>query len=424
MDSASAGGLADPGRRLGPNAAAVLVLIALGAALLLWQQPWQGSDDEAVAGLPADASARLTAQFRTLTAADSEATFVAAAGSSDAAVAFARNAWRAREALGARDVELRYVTGGDVADRADGSAVAVVDVSWRAGSEVGLAETETSTSSIAFRVAPQADGGLSIVGASPRDGALPLWLAGAVEVERGSGSVVIRIDGGDRALPVETMTTGARAAVGRVVPGTKGDVTIVSPRTQQQMAQVVGQTVDQIGQIAAVTTRLDGRGGTSADTVIVLNPAVFATMDRRAAQVVLTHEATHLLTGAVGTQAESWVVEGFADFVALRDDSAPLSVSAGQILAEVRAGRSPERLPAADDFDAQRHGLGGVYESAWMIFRMLGERFGEQDVVAFYETVLDGADLDDALATSFGLTVEQLTADWQDYLEKSSSTVS
>lgn len=416
--------MADPGRRLGPNAAAVLVLFALSAGLLLWQQPWKGSDDKTVVGLPADASSQLTAQFRELTDAGSEATFVAAAGSSDAAATFARQAWQAREALGAQDVELRYVTGGDVADRADGSAVATVDVSWRAGSEVGLTDTEVNTSTIAFRVAPEADGGLSIIGASPRDGALPIWLAGAVKVERGSGSVVIRIDGGDKELPVETMTTGARAAVDRVVPGTEGDVTIVSPHTQQQMAQVVGQTVDQVEQIAAVTTRLDGRGGTSADTVIVLNPAVFATMDRRAAQVVLTHEATHLLTGAVGTQAESWVVEGFADFVALRDDSAPLSVSAGQILAEVKAGRTPERLPAAEDFDAKSHGLGGVYESAWMIFRLLGERFGEQGVVAFYESVLDGTDLDDALATSFGLTVEQLTADWRAYLEKSASTVS
>jgi hypothetical protein len=190
------------------------------------------------------------------------------------------------------------------------------------------------------------------------------------------------------------------------------------------MARLVGQPLDQVRQIAAVTTRLDGRGDTSADTVIVLNPAVFSTMDRRAAQVVLTHEATHLLTHAVGTRAESWVVEGFADYVALRDDSASLSVSAGQILAEVNAGRSPKHLPSASDFDAEAHGLGAVYESAWMIFRMLGERYGDARVVGFYESVMAGTKLDDALATSFGLTTAQLTTQWQDYLAKSASTVS
>lgn len=423
MASASAGGLADPGRRLGPNAVAVLVLIALGVALLVWQRPWQESDD-AVVGIPSDASSRLTAQFRTLTEADSEAAFVAAAGSSREAKAFARQAWEAREALGAHAVELRYVSGGDVADRADGSALATVDVSWRAGDEIGVDDTTAHTSSVAFRVVPQADGDFSVIAARPREGALPVWLAGDVAVERSSGSVVIRVDGGDEELPVETMATAARAAVARVVPDTKGDVTVVSPHTQSQMAQLVGQPIDQVRQIAAVTTRLDGHGGTSADTVIVLNPTVFSTMDRRAAQVVLTHEATHLLTSAVGTRAESWVVEGFADFVALRDDSAPLSVSAGQILAEVEAGRAPTRLPTAADFDAEGHGLGAVYESAWMIFRMLGEQYGDARVVAFYEAVMSDTELDDALATSFGLTVDQLTTEWRAYLAKSASTVS
>ncbi|KAA1399764.1 basic secretory protein-like protein [Aeromicrobium ginsengisoli] len=415
--------MADPARRLGPNAVAVLVLIALGAGLLLWQRPWQGSDD-VVVGIPADAASQLATQFRALTDADSESAFVTAAGTSGAAKAFARRAWRARTALGAEAVELRYVSGGEVADHPDGSASATVDVSWRAGGEIGLSDTSVHTSSVTFRVAPQADGRFSLVSAAPDDGALPIWLAGDVTVERSPGSVVIQVDGGDAELPVESMATTARSAVGRVVPGTKGDVTVVSPHTQSQMARLVGQPLDEVRQIAAVTTRLDGRGGSSADTVIVLNPAVFSTMDRRAAQVVLTHEATHLLTHAVGTRAESWVVEGFADFVALHDDTASLSISAGQILAEVKAGRAPKHLPTTTDFGAESHGLGAVYESAWMIFRMLAQTYGDERVVGFYEAVLSGTALDKALSTSFGLTVDQLTTRWQDYLAKSASTVS
>jgi len=415
--------LADPARRLGPNAVAVLVLIALGAGLLLWQRPWQGSDD-AVVGIPADATSRLAAQFRALSDAGSESAFVRAAGTSGAARTFARQAWRARTALGAEAVELRYVSGGDVADHADGSASAAVDVSWRAGGEIGLSDTSVHTSSVTFRVAPQADGRFSLVSATPKDGALPLWLAGGVTVERTAGSVVVKVDGGDAELPVESMATTARSAVGRVVPGTNGDVTVVSPHTQSQMARIVGQPVEQVRQIAAVTTRLDGRGDSSADTVIVLNPAVFSTMDRRAAQVVLTHEATHLLTHAVGTRAESWVVEGFADFVALHDDTASLSISAGQILAEVKAGRTPKHLPTTKDFGAESHGLGAVYESAWMIFRMLGQTYGDDRVVQFYESVMSGTALDTSLSASFGLTVDQLPSRWQDYLAKSASTVS
>ncbi len=102
----------------------------------------------------------------------------------------------------------------------------------------------------------------------------------------------------------------------------------------------------------------------------------------------------------------------------------PLSVSAGQILGEVNAGRAPKHLPTATDFDAESHGLGAVYESAWMIFRMLGERYGDARVVGFYQAVMGGSELGDALRTSFGLTVDQLTTSWRDYLAKSASTVS
>jgi hypothetical protein len=415
--------LADPGRRLGPNAVAVLVLIALGAGLLLWQRPWQGAADPAPA-FPADAPARLAAQFRVLSAADTEAAFVAAAGPSRAAGSFARAVWDARRTLTVSGVSLRYVSGGDVADRADGSAAAEVDVSWRGGALSGRQDSAVHTATVSFRVVPQDGARLSVVGAAGRSDALPTWLAGVVTVERTPGSTVVRVDGGDRGLPVESMVAKARSAVARVVPGPTGAVSVVSPHTQRQMAQLVGQPVAQVEQVAAVTTQLGSGRGAGSDTVVVLNPAVFTTMDRRAAQVVVTHEATHVLTGVVGTRAESWVVEGFADYVALHADTAPLSVSAGQVLTEVRGGTLPKALPTETDFSATGHGLGAVYESAWMIFRMLGARFGDADVLRFYTAVTRGDSLAGALRSSFGLTVAELTTDWRRYLEKSASTVS
>ena len=36
---------------------------------------------------------------------------------------------------------------------------------------------------------------------------------------------------------------------------------------------------------------------------------------------------------------------------------------------------APKALPSAEDFARGDHGLGAVYESAWLVFRMLGERF-------------------------------------------------
>jgi hypothetical protein len=405
--------------------AAAVVLAVLVAALLAWQQPWHDptGDGDTSATIPRDAASRLTAQLRDLSDASSEQQFVEAAGDLPAGREFARRTWRSLRAVAQPGATFRYVSGGEVADRADGSAAATVDVSWRAADRSGLDPDVTRRSTVQLRVAPAADGDLSIVGAGPAGGNVPVWLLGAVSVDEQPGRSVVRIGGEHGELPIDEMVTTARAAVERTVRGVTGDLTIIAPRTQAQMAALVGQDEAAVAQIAAVTTGIDG-DSTAADPVVVLNPAVFATMDRRAAQVVLTHEATHVLTSAVGTTAANWVVEGFADYVALQDDTAPLAVSAGQILGEVRAGQVPRALPTDADFGSTQHGLGAVYESTWMVFRMLGEQHPRADVVAFYRDVIGGEPVDRALRSRFGLSVDQLTSDWQAYLTKSASTVS
>lgn len=398
---------------------AVLVLAVLGAGLLLWQHPWRTDPaPDAVAAIPADAPARLTSQLRALSEADDEREFIDRFGDLAAGRRLGRTTWTSMQTVAAPGATFRYVSGGDVADRSDGSATATVDVSWRASGSSGLDPAVTRTSTIAVRVAPQDDGSFSLVGFERATGDVPIWLLGAVTVDAGGGRTIVRIDGGDESMPIDDMTTAARAAVESAVPGVDGDLTIVSPRTPEQMAAVVGQDVGAIAQIAAVSTGIDG-DTTAQDPVVVLNPAVFATMDRRAAQVVLTHEATHVLTSAVGTRVANWVVEGFADYVALRDDTAPLSISAGQVLAEVRAGRVPQALPADADFGSTQHGLGAVYESAWMAFRLLEADRGEADVVAFYRRAMSGEPVDQALESTCGLSVDELTSDWRAYLQRS-----
>jgi hypothetical protein len=213
----------------------------------------------------------------------------------------------------------------------------------------------------------------------------------------------------------------ARDRVRDVVPGVDSDLTIISPRTQALAADLVGREQRAIAPIAAVTTTIDG--GTSTARVIVLNPGQFDTMDARAAQVVVSHEAAHLLTGAVGTDGEAWVTEGFADFVALHDDDAPLSLSAGQALRRVKEDGAPKALPSPDDFGGGKH-LGAVYEAAWMVFRMLGERHSDRVIVAFYRDVLSGTDVRAAVPRAFDVSVAELTEQWRDYLTKSASTVS
>src|SRR5699024_7432692 len=114
--------------------------------------------------------------------------------------------------------------------------------------------------------------------------------------------------------------------------------------------------------IAAVTSTVDASGTKAAADYIVLNPEVFKALNKRGAQIVLSHETTHALTGATTSDMPLWVAEGFADYVALRDDDRPIRKIAAQILAKVRQDGTPDALPDADDFSSTRHGLGATYE--------------------------------------------------------------
>jgi hypothetical protein len=397
--------------RLTANVAAVGLLLALVAGVLAWQRPWVSADGSGTTtAIPADARARLARQFQQLTDARSRSAFVAAAGDSDAARQAGGDIWNARRELDIQDVTFSYRRGGQAPDRADGSTSAQVKVSWRGGS-----------STVRFRLAPVGDGFDVLAASKYGHDPLPVWLAGRVEVERTAGATVITIDRGDDDIDAVALARQAARTVHGLVPSARGRLTVVLPATSTTSAAVLGRPKRAVAQIAAVSTALGGPKGRPA---VVLNPTLFGGMDDRAQRVVMVHEATHVLTGIVRSHIELWVAEGFADYVALQDDTAPLSVSAGQILRKVKADGAPRRLPSAKDFDESTHGLGAVYESAWLVFRMLGEQHGDAAVRGFYADVVDGRPVDAAARQWFGMSVAGITADWRRYLTKSASTVS
>ena len=401
--------MADRGR-LTANLAAVGLLLALVAGVLAWQRPWVSADGPGTSTVPSDARARLARQFKELTDARSKKAFVRAAGKSAPSHQAAGDIWDARRALDVEDVAFAYRRGGHAPDRADGTTSARVAVSWRGGS-----------SEARFRLMPTADGfdvvDVSRFGTHP----LPLWLAGTVTVDRTAGATVVTVNGGDEDVVAGSLARRAAGTVHRLVPTASGRLTVVAPHDASTTAAVLGRATKDVAQVAAVSTGLRAWTGQPA---VVLNPHLFGDMDARAQRVVMTHEAVHVLTGLVRRDVELWVAEGFADYVALHDDQAPLSVSAGQILRKVKADGAPTTLPSAEDFDESTHGLSTVYEAAWMAFRMLGEQHGDAAVRGFYADVVRGRMVDGAARQWFGKPVAGITADWRRYLTKNASTVS
>lgn len=340
--------------------------------------------------------------------------FVAAAGDSPAAKSWSAQTYDNLEALDVQRIDL-HLSGADGAEQQDGTTNAQVDVSWVPGPDSGLASRRTDSVTVDLRIR-QSGHGFGIEAAAPTDDPMPLWLEGALGVTRQGNRVLVRIDGGSDEPRLQQMLQRATADVRRVYGKPRGDLMVVVPAEGSQSTEIVGGGQQRLNRIAAVTTTLDGSDSSKGPVAVVLNPEVFTAMNDRAAQVVLTHEATHALTGATTAVAPLWVAEGYADYVALSRDRLDPTRSASQILARVRRDGAPKALPANEQFGSGSSELGATYESAWMVFRMLGESYDDSTITDFYRRVLRGQSTEVAARQVFGVGLAQITAQWRQYL--------
>ncbi|MET0997257.1 MAG: hypothetical protein ABWX73_00960, partial [Marmoricola sp.] len=122
---------------------------------------------------------------------------------------------------------------------------------------------------------------------------------------------------------------------------------------------------------------------------------------------------THVATDATFTSMPTWLLEGFADFVALDGAGVPVEVAAGQILTRIRKNGLPRRLPTSADLDPTATGLGATYEEAWLACRFLAEEYGADRLVTFYRKVGGGASVEEAFRSELGTTQPRFVAQWR-----------
>jgi hypothetical protein len=244
----------------------------------------------------------------------------------------------------------------------------------------------------------------------------PLWMAGSVRVRRSATSLVL-VDGSNReADRIAALARTAVPQVRAVLPRWPGGVVIEVPSTQHGLERVLAARPGQYDGIAAVTTTVNGSRARSAPVHVYVNPAVFGPLKPRGAQVVITHEATHVATGAATSPAPSWLVEGFADYVALRAQRLPLVATASRIAALVHKEGPPAHLPGEAEFAARAPHLEARYESAWLACRLLADRGGAGALVSFYRAVDRGRPMAAQLRDRFGFGLGGLTAAWRSVL--------
>jgi len=218
-----------------------------------------------------------------------------------------------------------------------------------------------------------------------------LWDVTPVTVVRGERSLVVGASSRARMLPQLARDADAAAVrVDRVwrAPWPR-TVVVVVPATVAQMATLLGRPVDSgLDQVAAVTSGELQRGGATpagvADRVVV-NPVAFADFSPVGRRVVLTHEFTHVATRASALVATPlWVEEGFADYVGYLDAGLPRSVIAADLMARVREGKLPGRLPTEDDFDPSGTDIAPAYAGSWLAMDLIARDGGTGAVVDFY----------------------------------------
>jgi hypothetical protein len=417
-----------PVRAIGRGTVGAVVVLAVVVGAVWWSS---NSDDDtggetpgATSGPPYDEierDERASAILRDLGTAWARADqpgFVAAAGDSELARRWARQVYGALADLQVRSIDLRYVAADPESTAEDSGFTADVEVRWGvpAGGQHRVYLTAPVTVPLRFAY----DGAeLSVVGLDgDADDPIPVWLTGSIEIETTSGGACVGVPASvDLEACADLVEVAARDLKNVVSDGLgRRPVVVMVPEAASTAAMLLGQEADDLEQIAAVTATVDGSGSLQAPAQVVLNPAVFDDLGRRAAQLVVSHEATHAATGATGASMELWVAEGFADYVALASERIPVERAASQILDYVRNQRTPDHLPTAKEFSAHRHGLGRTYEAAWLAFRMLGSYYGNEAVVEFYAEVRAGTPVEEALLDTVGLDLAGLTAAWQEYL--------
>ncbi len=289
--------------------------------------------------------------------------------------------------------------------------VADVAAGWRIGGyDQGLSRMD-----VTLTLARTRHGAAFVSARGDHGDPAPLWLLDPLTVRRSPRTLVMAADRSRAGSLFQTADQAVRD-VKKVLTNWRGKLVVEMPSSETQLNQMLQARPHTYDNIAAITTTVDGRLSRSAPTHIFVNPQVFDRLGPKGAQIVMSHEATHVATRADLSSMPTWLLEGFADYVALDHVDLPVSVTAGQILGRVRRHGPPAHLPTAQDFDPQNQALGSTYEAAWLACRLIGQRYGEHALIAFYREADRAGSTDAAFRDVLHTDKQSFTTAWEAYL--------
>ena len=318
------------------------------------------------------------------------------------------------------DLALRYVdenagqsTTGVAPQLAERAWVADVQLDWR----IERFDEAPSHLEVTMVFLETEDGAAFVTARSDYGEQAPLWLLDRLAVLDSPRALAAVAGDRSDARRFRALADQAVRDVRKVFPGWRGRLVVEVPDSQDDLNRVLSSD-SRYDNIAAVTAPVDGSLSPSAPTHIFVNPPVFSPLGEQGSQIVMSHEAAHVATNAAISSMPTWLLEGFADYVALAHVDLPVEVTASQILAQVREGGAPRALPTQKDFETESTSLGASYEAAWLACRLIAETYGEDKLITFYRR----ADREDSTATAFravlDTTEKRFTARWRDQLRE------
>ncbi|WP_426244135.1 hypothetical protein [Nocardioides sp. LHG3406-4] len=317
--------------------------------------------------------------------------------------------------LHVEDFSMRYVD--EIgATEPDGSWRAAVDLTWAfAGFDRSPAAAE-----VVVGFVPIGDGvGIASLGdasSTSSERRSPVWLGQRVHVVRAEGILVLAAESRRVARTYADRLRAAYPVVRAVLPRWRPSVVVEVPPSAAALDAALGSPRGSYEAVAAVTTTVDGSQDDQAPVHVLVNPDVSGRLRSQGAQIVMTHEVVHVATGAALSPMPLWLLEGFADYVALREVRLPLSVTAARIARQVRREGPPDRLPGAEEFDPSAEGLEAVYESAWLACVVLADQVGEDGLKEVYRDADSGTAPRAALRRA-GIGQRHLVRLWRERLQ-------
>lgn len=287
-----------------------------------------------------------------------------------------------------------------------------VAVRWRVNGDVAPAEhllwLTFVTDGSATRIAGTTDG--------PQEPtAQPIWLLTSLILTRTATTTVLNGSAGSS----QRWLASGDAAVAALLSRLPGDLrvrwnrrlVIEVPATRSAFEKVLGVTPGSYRRIAAVAWP-EGPEPASAPVRIVVNPELARSLDEQTMDVLLTHEATHVATRSATSPAPTWLVEGYADYLAYDAHPATAARAEAELFEDLREHGGPRALPDDSKFTAAAPDLKRSYAESWLACRYLARRTSPAALGRFYRAVDAGAPLDKALRSEFGLTERAFTQDW------------